>query len=296
MPILTIAGVTLREARRRRLVAAGGLLGILFVLFYGLGLWLIVNQAPCGPRSRPCRTPFEVMQFRTALNMLTIAGLYVANFLTLMTAVLLPVDTISGEIASGVTQTLATKPIRRSEIVIGKWAAYWLLTAAYVALAAGGVLFAAWLVSGFVSGGPGFVPPGVGRALLLILLEATVMLTISIAGGARLSTVTNGIVAFGIFGLGFLGGWVEQIGEFLVQGEAGRTVVRDIGTVVSLIIPADALWRRAAYHLMPPIARDLALTPFSSISPPSGAIVVWAIGYVAVVLAVALRQFERRAL
>jgi len=35
-----------------------------------------------------------------------------------ITAVLLPVDTLSGEIASGVIQTLAAKPIRRGEIVL----------------------------------------------------------------------------------------------------------------------------------------------------------------------------------
>src|SRR5262249_7065677 len=208
MPVLTIAGVTLREARRRRLVAAGALLGVLFVAFYGIALWLIVRSAPCGGPGVPCRTPFEAAQFRIALNMLTIAGLYVANFLTLMTAVLLAVDTISGEIASGITQTVASKPIRRSEIVLGKWAACWLLTASYVGLTAGGVIAAAWLVSGAVSGGPGFVPPGVPRALPLILLDATIMLTVSIAGGTRFSTITNGIVAFGLFGLGFLGGWV----------------------------------------------------------------------------------------
>jgi len=296
LTVLTIAGVTLREARRRRLLAAGVVLGMAFVFLYGLGLSLIVSHAPCGPRSRPCKTPFELMQYRTALNMLTLAGLYVANFLTLITAVLLPVDTISGEIASGVTQTLASKPIRRAEIVLGKWAAYWTLVAGYFCLTVGGVVGMAWAVSAFVTGGPGFVPPGIARGLPLILLEATIMLTVSIAGGTRFSTITNGIIAFGIFGLGFLGGWVEQFGQLLVQGQAGRDVVRDIGTVVSLIIPTDALWRRAAYHMMPPIARELALTPFTSMSPPSGAIVLWAVGYAVVVLVIGLRQFEQRAL
>jgi Cu-processing system permease protein len=293
---LTIAGVTLREARRRRLLTAGIVLGVMFVFLYGLGLWFVVSNAPCGSRSRPCVTPLQILQFRTALNMLTLAGLYVANFLTLATAVLLPVDTISGEIASGVTQTLASKPIRRAEIVLGKWIAYGALVLAYACLTAGGVIAAAWAVSRFVSGGPGFVPPGIARGLPLIPLEATVMLTVSIAGGTRFSTITNGMVAFGVFGLGLLGGWVEQIGELVVQSQAGLAIVRDIGTVVSLLIPADALWRLAAYHMMPAVARDLALTPFTSIYPPSSAMVVWAVGYTIVMLIVALRQFERRPL
>src|SRR5437867_2060735 len=79
-------------------------------------------------------------------------------------------------------------------------------------LRAGGVVVAAWAVSAIVTGGSGFVPPGTVRALALMVLEATVMLTISIAGGTRFSTVTNGMLALGVFGLGFMGGWVEHIG------------------------------------------------------------------------------------
>ena len=49
------------------------------------------------------------------------SGLFAANFLSVLFAVLLPVDTLSGEIDSGVIQTVASKPIRRADIVIGKW-------------------------------------------------------------------------------------------------------------------------------------------------------------------------------
>jgi len=155
---------------------------------------------------------------------------------------------------------------------------------------------AMWAVSAMVSGGSGFVPANALRGLALIFLEATVMLTISIAGGTRFSTVTNGMVALGIFGLGFLGGFVEQFGVMLVEGESGRMVMRNIGTLISLVVPADALWRLAAYYMMPAIIRDLEVTPFNSMYPPSGAMVVWAIGYIAVVGAIAVRQFNTRAL
>ena len=122
------------------------------------------------------------------------------------------------------------------------------------------------------------------------------MLTVSIAGGTRFSTVTNGMVALGIFGLGYLGGFVEQIGMVLVQGEAGRLLVRNMGTVISLVIPADALWRLAAYCLMPSILRDLAVTPFSGMYPPSNAMIIWSIGYIVVVALIGIRQFNKRAL
>jgi Cu-processing system permease protein len=294
--ILTIAGLTLREARRRRLVLVGALLGCAFVLVYATALWFIVQNSTCGPRSRPCATPFQTVQFHAELNILALMGLYVANFLALITAVLLPVDTLSGEMASGVTQTLASKPIRRADIVLGKWLAYGVLAALFVVITAGGIVAAMWTVTAVATGGRGIVPPGVPRGLVLMILEVTVMLTVSIAGGTRFSTVTNGMVALGIFGLGFLGGWVEQIGVMLVQGETGRTLIRNIGTIVSLLVPADALWRLAAYHMLPPIARDLGLTPFTSMYPPSYAMVVWALAYIAATVVFAIRSFDRRAL
>jgi ABC-type transport system involved in multi-copper enzyme maturation permease subunit len=294
--VFAIIGVTFREARRRRLLAAGLLVGGAFVLLYALGLLLILSNAPCGRPAKPCNTPFQQAQLRLALNMLTIAGLYVSNFLALIAAVLLPVDTVSGEIASGVTQTLASKPIRRGEIVFGKWLGYWLLLLIYVAVTAGGVVTAMWTVTAAVLGGTGFVPAGAERGLPLMMLAATVMLTISIAGGTRFSTITNGMVAFGILGLGFLGGWVEQFGVLLAESPAGKQAVRNIGTIVSLGTPADALWRLAAYDMIPPLLRDVAFTPFTSVFPPSAAMIPWAFLYIIVVFGVGLRQFERRAL
>src|SRR6185503_11050476 len=137
----------------------------------------------------------------------------------------------------------------------------------------------------------GASPPHVEQGLPLMLLEATVLLSMSIAGGTRLSTIANGMTVFGLYGLAFLGGWFEQIGTIMENGAA-----RYLGTVASLIMPSEALWQRAAYFMQPPLMRDLHLTPFSPASLPSGAMVVWAGGYVVVALVYAIVTFRRRAL
>jgi ABC-type transport system involved in multi-copper enzyme maturation permease subunit len=54
-------------------------------------------------------------------NFMVMAGMYAVNFLTVMMAVLTSVDTLSGEIASGTIHTLVSKPVRRWEILFGKW-------------------------------------------------------------------------------------------------------------------------------------------------------------------------------
>lgn len=274
--ILTVAHLTLLEARRRRILLAALVCGLGFIAVFATGLFFAERDFRASGRNP--LTHAAVMAF------FTVAGLYAANFLTVMLAVLLPVDTLSGEISSGVMQTLASKPIRRAEILLGKWLAYWGLTTAYLLLIAGGVVLAPRVLGGFVQ-------QNLGRALPLILLEATVLLTVSIVGGTRFTTITNGIIGFGFYGIAFVGGWVEQIGAL-----TGTIAARNIGTVVSLISPTDVLWRLAAYHLQPPIARDLQDTPFSSASVPNGTMVIWAVGFVIVAMCIGLRQFQRRPL
>ena len=273
---LTIAHLTLHEALRRKVLLAVLVCGLAFLALYAVGFHFIEAELR--------RPGLEAIERKLGLTFFTLAGLYAVNFLTIMTAALMPVDTLSGEIGSGVMQTLAAKPIRRSEIVLGKWAAFALLTAAYLVMMAGGVLLVARLMGSYTL-------PHVERGLPLMALEALVLVTLSIAGGTRFSTITNGIVAFGLYGLAFIGGWVEQIAAM-----TGNDTARSVGTVASLLMPSEALWQLAAHHMQPALMRELQLSPFSPASVATPAMVWWAAGYVAVTLMVALQQFRRRAL
>ena len=113
----------------------------------------------------------------------------------------------------------------------------------------------------------------------------------SIAGGTRFSTITNGMLVFGLFGLAFIGGWMEQIGTY-----TGNLAARNVGTTASLLMPSESLWQLAAWHMQPPLMRDLHMTPFSPASVPSPAMVVWAVAYLIAALAFAVRSFARRGL
>jgi len=276
--LATIVALTLQEAARKRVLLASLLLGAAFVALDAVGFHFIVQgfHGHIGALAQA--------QARFTYATFTLAGLYAVHVLGGMAAVLLPIDTLSGEIASGVMQTVASKPVRRSEIVLGKWIAYVLVVIVYQVAIAAGVLLVA-------RASAHYVPPGIAKGLALLALEAVTLVTLSIAGGTALSTVTNGIVAFGFYGLAFIGGWVEQIGA-ITHNDAAR----DVGTVTSLVMPTDALWQLAAHHMQPVLVAQMLATPFSPASVPSAAMVAWVGGWIVVVLAVALRGFAKRPL
>lgn len=275
--LLTIVHLTLHEAGRRRILTATLIGAAAFLILYGIGFHFVARHAAHEVGGR-------ALERRLIFNFLTLAGLYATHFLTLMTAVLLPVDTLSGDIATGVVQTLASKPVHRSTIVLGKWLAFSLVAIAYLAVVSGGVLLIARSIGHFT-------PPGLARGLPLMALDAVVLVSLSISGGARLATVTSGITVFGLYGLAFIGGWVEQVGSM-----TGNTAAQNVGTVASLIMPTEALWQRAAYFMQPSVMRDLNLTPFSTGSVPSVVMVWWAVFYATFVLLMGIQAFRKRAL
>jgi Cu-processing system permease protein len=273
---LLIARLTWLETRRRRIALAALVCGLLFLAVFASAMYFGFRHAAAQGG--------EAMEMRIAATVLTVAGLYVVNFLVTAIAILLPIDSLSGEIGSGVIQTLASKPIDRAAIVVGKWLAYFAMTAMYLALLAGGVLLSMRLFADYTA-------PAVWAPMGLMLLGAAVMLSITIAGGVRLSTITNGIVAFGFYGVAFIAGWMEQIFSLF-----GNSTARHVGTVVSLVSPADAMWRRAAHELQPVTAVIFQAGPFGVASVPSAAMVVWAAAFVVAVVAFAAWQFRRRPL
>ena len=123
---LLIARLTWLETRRRRIALAALVCGSLFVAVFATAIHF-------GFRAEGVDTA-NAVELRLAATILTVAGLYVVNFLVVAVAILLPIDSLSGEISSGVIQTLASKPVDRAAIVLGKWLAYLAMTAAYLAV------------------------------------------------------------------------------------------------------------------------------------------------------------------
>lgn len=280
MSTFTIARLTFLEAARRKILLAALLLGLLFLIIYGLGFHFIIVEAEKSVGNA------NLLQLNEIRNFLLMAGMFVVNFLTSIMIVLTSVDTLSGEISSGTIQTLASKPIRRWEIVMGKWLGFAGMLTLYLLLMGGGVMVIVFLRTGYTA-------PHPLRALELIWLNALVLLSVSILGGTILSTLANGVLVFGLYGIAFLGGWIEQIGSFLPNQAASHTAV-NIGIITSLIMPSEALWKRAAHELQSPLVAALGFSPFSSAYYPSLLMVAYAVLYTVIALTLAVLLFNQR--
>ena len=270
-----MAGVTFREAARKKLLWTALLAGTAFLALFSTGLHFQVKALA----SATLPAPIIRQQLISALMQV---GFYSVDLLAVIMTILTSVDTLSGEIASGTIQAIATKPIARWHILLGKWMGFAGMIAAYVAVMFGGVMFMGWWIAATT-------PRHALRGGMLIFLECLLLLTITFGSGTKFSTLTNGVIALGLYGIAFIGGWLEQIGA---AANVPRLVT--VGVVSSLIMPSEALWRRASYEMQPLFARVLQLTPFANASAPSGAMILYAIAYLLVAMSLALYYFHHR--
>ena len=276
-----LARMTFQEAIRRRIVLTGLLLGILFLIVFAVGARMISTEITRETLVEGGAAYRNIMQ-KEMSNFLLMAGLYAVTFLSIAMGALLAADTLAGEINSGSIQTIVTKPVRRSHIVFGKWLGFAGLLGLYAILMAGGVVLIVFLQSAHL-------PRNILAGLSLIYLESLLVMTISLAGSSAMPALATGGMVFGLYGLAFLGGWIEQIGALV----SNPTAVQ-IGIVTSLVIPTEALWRRAAYEMQTPLASALGMSPFGAFSVPSLLMVAYAIVYLVIVLVIAVSTFNRR--
>ena len=194
-----MAGVTFREAARKKILWTALGAGLAFLTIFGAGLHYQIEDFDA--RST---TPFIRYQILSAMLML---GLYTVDLLAVVMTILTSIDTISGEITSGTIHAIAVKPLARWQLLIGKWAGFAGMIAIYVTLMFGGTI-----AIGYWFGG--VAPRNPIHGALLVYLECLLALTVTIAYGTWWSTLTNGVIVLGLHGFAFMGGWLEQMSGF----------------------------------------------------------------------------------
>jgi Cu-processing system permease protein len=269
-----MAGVTFREAARKKLLLMALLVGAAFIALFSTGMHFQVkdiHERHVGP-----------LIAQEASRTFIMVGLYAVDLMAVVLTALTSVDTLSGEISSGTIQAVATKPISRRQIFLGKWLGFSAMITVYVALMVGGLVgMAHWL--------SGVGPRNLMLGASLIWFECMLILSLTLFFGTAFSTLTNGVLVLGLHGLAFLGGWIEQIGAIL---HSQRTVM--LGIVASVVMPSESLWRRAAFEMQSPLVGSLNISPFNNASVPSKAMIGYAAIYMGLVMVFAVRRFGRR--
>jgi Cu-processing system permease protein len=269
-----MAGITFREAARRKILWTALIAGAAFLAIFGVGLHLQMSEFQT-------RQTAPFLRYQVMSSILLI-GLYTVDLLAVVMTILTAIDTISGEIASGTIHAIAMKPIARWQILVGKWTGFAGMVAIYVAMMFGGtILMGSWL--------GGVTPQNAIRGAALVYLECMVALTVTVMFGTWFSTLTNGVLVLGLHGLAFMGGWLEQMSGFT---QSSKLV--SVGVYTSLIMPSEAIWRRAAFEMQPPLAGSLQFTVFPDVSVPSATMIVYATVYLAIALAIAIYHFQKR--
>lgn len=289
MAVLTIAHITLREASRRKLLIAVAILTLVVAVLSGWAFHKLL-ALPCGSNSTP--HPCPPSEIRLVAATLLILLLFMFSFVLALGAAFVAAPSISGDVESGVVLSMLPRPIRRADIVLGKWLGLATLVTVFAAGACGIEFVIADVALSYV-------PPHPVLSIVFVVAEALVVLTLALAASTRLPAMTGGIVVVVLFGLTWMGG---------IAGEVGATfhtaAIQNIGTVSSLIFPTDGLWRAAIYNLEPvaviiaggAAGREASGNPFFVTNSPSMPYIIWAIAWALAVLGLAIWSFSRREL
>src|ERR1700736_1235725 len=140
MGVWIMAGVTFREAARKKVMWMVLLAGAGFLTLFGTGLHFQVKDL--------ASQSINPMLRREIMNTMLTMGLYAVDLLAVLMTILTSVDTLSGEIASGTIQAVATKPVPRSHLIVGKWLGFVGMLTAYIAIMVGGVNAVTYVIAG----------------------------------------------------------------------------------------------------------------------------------------------------
>lgn len=284
-PMLAIARITMVEAARRRLLLALVVLtaGIVVASLWGFGkLWDVRSQG----------VPATAAQVRTIASQLLILVTFMFAAVLALSAAIVAAPSLSGDIESGQVLAMLARPIRRSDLLLGKWFGLAAMLLLYTAVSAGAEIAAVDIATGYVPPHPLILTVfvcGVGLALL----------TLGIALSTRLSGMTGAVVALAAYFSAWVGGIVGGIGTAL-----NNDALRTAGTISRLVLPTDGLWRGAIWAMEPApfiaatrsAGPGAAVFPFAAADPPPLAFDLWAVLWLAGVLALAVWSFRRRAI
>ena len=282
--MIVIARLTVHELVRRRVVWVLGALTILSVALVAWGLDRLVSLARENGGTNE-------LQIRIGVSQVLILIAFMFSFVLAMTAAFVGAPQIGGDLESGVALAILARPLRRADVLLGRWLGSAVVVVAYT-MASG------LMAIGVAVAISGYGPPDPLLAIGFLSGQALVLLTLTLALGSVLPSIAAGAIAVVGFGLGWMAGVLAG-----VAAAFGVALLGQVAEVSRWVFPSDGLWRGVIYGLEPPVVVLLAAgsvprfadaNPFYATAPPPLAFVIWSIVWIGLVLGIASWRFERR--
>jgi ABC-type transport system involved in multi-copper enzyme maturation permease subunit len=278
--IWTIATLSMREALRRRLIAALAAISVALTSLSGWGFYRLSHSRQVTSGESDAALPLAFILF-----------MFMFSFIVALSASAIASLAISSEVDSGVLQSVVTRPLRRSDVLLGKWLGLAVILAGYTAFVCGLQVAVVYAISGFI-------PPDPVAAAAFLFAEGAVLLTLVLLLSTRLSALAAGVVGVALFGIAWLAGVVGSLGTtFHIPAMHTASVVSQY------VLPTDGLWHGAIYYLEPSsyLLRQLSEgsepgNPFFSPAAPTWPYLTWAVVWFVLVLMLGVLSFERREL
>ena len=226
--MLPIAKAALKEAVRKKTFIVMSIVTALYLILWAVILYYFTNSVIEDEAGR-------IIPLATV--MITQMGLQFSSMLMCLLTIILGAGAIAAELDNGMIHAILSRPIGRTEYVLGKYVGLAVLTAAYAAL-----LYAALLLIGGLFSLSTIVSLDVSQIVcggLLYLLVPLAVLCLTLYGSVSLKAVQNGLLMIFIYILGNIGGMVEMIGNVV-----GSKPVLSAGIFISLISPFHNALRR----------------------------------------------------
>jgi ABC-type transport system involved in multi-copper enzyme maturation permease subunit len=277
-----IAGYALRESTRRRVFVVVLILTVAFLALYAVGTEAAFDSIDAEAAGAVLDVDDQVLTGSTLLGL----AMFTTLFLGCVLAVFLTLGAVRGDAERGLLQPLVVRPLGRTALLAGRFAAAAGVCGVYVALVYAAAMTITGIAGGWWPADP--VGPGLGLVAGVVLIAA-----LSLLGSIFLSATANGIAVFMAFGAGLAAGLLGQIGDAL-----NVDTLKNVAEIVSWVLPFEALYQGGLDSLTEGVGGNTALIvqlgPFGGAQEAGPLLWPWSLAYLGLVAGAARLAFARR--
>ena len=272
--IRLIAQLNINEMMRRRI------LPILVIMT--LGFFILFNVV-IGQQTSNIDQGQPMLTLATIAGDKVMAAFFINLFIGFM-AIFMVAGSITPEIDNGTLLVILARPLKRWEIIAGKWMAVVSMQLLMIPLL---VVATNWVISMHFSHQNIPLPALIGT-IASFLEEGWILSLLALFGSVFLSQVANGI----LIGLAFL---INFIVGSIAQLTLHSLTLQILSSSLNLLIPTNGLYRRALFEWGGGASNPFLLSamgPFGVSHPPASSILIYAVIYAGVIFALACRSFD----